>query len=261
MTTEPYSGALIAQLKRSGQSLVPQGYFRSKLFIAPFATNPIVAGAGPLLSLLERLCISPSLPEIQSIRDNIDHELRAFQCKLLGLDISEELIVIAYYLLTATIDELLGKNYMRLHGEVAEFIAFTPSSYNETGPEKRFFEIISYLKDKPSQYLDLIELSYFCLIAGFEGEQHATANGRQVLDDLIEELYQLILKHRVNKPHRLFREQTTDFASTGQFKPLIAASALAITLLSTALFISHFLLENKANQVLFGHQVVARLEN
>ena len=57
-----------------------------------------------------------------------------------------------------------------------------------------FFGIVTYIKQRPNQYLDLLELAYYCLITGFEGEQHGKADGRQTLDNLIEELYQLISK-------------------------------------------------------------------
>ena len=82
MTAEHYPPSIVSRLANSGSSLVPKGYYRSKLFIAPFSTNTLVAAAGPLLSLLERLCLSPSLPAIEQIRDNIEHELHAFHSKV-----------------------------------------------------------------------------------------------------------------------------------------------------------------------------------
>lgn len=66
MTVAHYPASLVSShLNKSGTMLVPQGYYRSKLFIAPFSTNALVAAAGPLLSLLERLCLSPSLPPLK----------------------------------------------------------------------------------------------------------------------------------------------------------------------------------------------------
>ena len=61
----------------------PAGYFRSKLFSSNAASNPLVAAASPVLSLLERLCISQTLPSIESMRENIEHELFAFHSRLL----------------------------------------------------------------------------------------------------------------------------------------------------------------------------------
>ena len=139
MTTEHYPASLVNRLSISRPMQVPQGYFRSKLFIAPFSTNPLVAAAGPILSLLERLCLSPTLPPIESIRDNIDHEICAFHSKLDAANYSSDIISIAHYLLAATVDELLGKNYLRVYNLAAEFKAFTPLTSDGAHPQQRFF--------------------------------------------------------------------------------------------------------------------------
>ncbi|MBA2652393.1 MAG: DotU family type IV/VI secretion system protein [Tatlockia sp.] len=260
MAAEQLSVSFVSRLSLPGTHKMPQAYYRSKLFIAPFTTNPLVAAAGPLLSLLERLCIAPSLPPINSIRDNIEHELRAFHSRLKGKNHTEELDAIAHYLLCATIDEIIGKNYLRLHGQPAEFQAFTPSSFDEKGPQRRFFEIISYIKQNPNQYLDLLELAYYCLITGFEGEQHGRADGRQVLDNLIEELYQLIHQHRVNKTYRLFHEPKTVENFPKDRRPLIAVALIALSVLTASYFASHILLDKQAKTVQFGQTITSRLD-
>ncbi len=111
-----------------------------------------------------------------------------------------DLIGIAWYLLSATIDEILGKSYVRVYNLSGRIQSITPLTNDGSQPQQRFFEILNYIKERPNQYLDLIELVYFCLIAGFEGEHHLKADGRQVLDNHIEDLYQIIQKYRYNKP-------------------------------------------------------------
>ena len=262
MTTEPISASLVSSLTPPGRTHLPQAYYRSKLFIAPFTTNPLVAAAGPLLSLLERLCVSPTLPVIAIIRDNIEHELRAFHSRHNGKAYTEEMDALAHYLLCATIDELLAKSYLRVYGKPAEFIAFTPVSQDLSGPDIRFFDIISHIKERPNQFLDLIELSYYCLISGFEGKQHFAANGRQELDELIEELFQIIQQHRVNKPHRLFREsKKSELITQKNYRPLYLIAAVSLGFLLAGYFASYALLENKAKMVQFGHTILARLDN
>lgn len=261
MAAEQLAASFVSPLSLPGTHKMPQGYYRSKLFIAPFTTNPLVAAAGPILSLVERLYVTPSLPPIHSIRENIEHELRAFHSRLNSKAYTEEFDAIAHYLLCATIDELIGKNYLRLYGKPAEFQAFTPSSHGEKGPESRFFDIVNYIKQRPNQYLDLLELAYYCLITGFEGEQHGRADGRQVLDNLIEELYQLIKQHRVNKSHRLFNEQKGVESFPKNRKPLVAVSIVALSVLTASYFVSQLLLEKQARTVQFGHTVTAKLDD
>ncbi len=260
MAAERFSASFVNRLSVPGKQQISKGYYRSKLFVASFTTNPLVAAAGPLLSLLERLCVTPSLPPLLTIRDNIEHELQAFHSRLISENYTEHLSAIAHYLLCATIDELLGKNYVRIYGKIAEFKAFTPSSYDTIGPQGRFFDIVNYIKEKPNQYLDLLELAYYCLITGFEGEYHHRADGRQGLDNLIEELYLLIQQHRVNKAPRLFHEQKTTVTFTKNRKPLIAASIIAVFTLLASYFTSYLLLENHAEKVQFGHTILAKLD-
>ena len=261
MSAELYSASLVSRFAVPYTQLVPQGYYRSKLFINSSTTNPLVAASGPLLSLLERLSVSPTLPTISSIRDNIEHELNAFHSRLSGQQYADEFISIARYLLGATIDELLGKNYLRIYGQPAEFKAFTPPSHDDVGPERRFFEIVNFIKERTNQYIDLIELAYYCLIAGFEGEQHLRSDGRQTLDNLIEELYQLIQQNRANKPHRLFKEPTTTLPEPTNIKPLMTAALFALVTLVSLYFTSHTLLEHKAKTVLLGRTVLANMDH
>lgn len=231
----------------------PVGYFRSKLFSSNAASNPLVAAASPVLSLLERLCISQTLPPIETMRENLEHELFAFHSRLSHQQYTEDTIALAYYLVSATIDELLGKNYLRVYGSPMAFKAFTPSNDNDLGPESQFFVIVHHLKDSGSQYLDLLELAYYCLIAGFEGEQHLRTDGRQMLENLMEDLHKIIQRHRVHKPQLLFK---TPCPSTQEephnYKPIIITTILSLSMLLAIYLGSQRLLNHQAKNV-FQH--------
>lgn len=260
MTTMPMSALLVKTLPLPCIQDARLAYFRSKLFVVPFANNPLLAAAGPLLSLLERLCLSSSLPPVNHFRENIEHELRAFHSRLHGHHYAEELTAIAHYLLSATIDEMLGKNYLRIEGRVAQFQAFTPLSSDNIGPEQRFFDVLHHIKEHPNQYLDLIELAYYCLIAGFEGKEHLNPNGRSTLDNLIEELFQVIQEHRVNKSHHLFRDIKKSAPIPESPKALLTAAILSLSFLVAGFFVSGILLENKAKTVQLSHPIIAALD-
>ena len=261
MTAEHYPPSIVSRLTNASSSVVPEGYYRSKLFIGPFSTNTLVAAAGPVLSLLERLCLSRSLPPVEQIRDNIAHELHAFYSKLQASQYAADLINIAYYLLTTTVDEILAKNYLRVFNIAPEFTSFTPLTNDETPPQQRFFEIINYVKERPNQFLDLIELIYFCLIAGFEGQYHLKEDGRQSLDNHIENLYQIIQQYRFNKPHRLFNENPLPKTVKKSYRATILTLLITTGLVTAVFLTSQILLENKAKNVLFGHTQLALLDN
>jgi len=239
---------------------IPQGYFRSKLFATNSTSNILLAAASPLLSLLERLCVSPTLPDIKHARDNIEHELYAFNSRLNNEEYSKDYIAISHYLLYATIDELLGKNYLRLFKQNIDFKAFTPSSVDGVGPEVQFFKIIDFLKEHPAQYLDLIELAYYCMITGFEGRFHTEANGRQTLDNLIDELHNLVTNNRVYKKHILFHEKLINNRKERNYKPIIYLSSIFLFILSITYIGSNKLLEYKAKNILLDVSKNAKME-
>lgn len=250
MSAELCSTSLIGQFIVPDAIQAPRSYYRSKLFRTSSASNSFLAAAGPLFSLIERLGTSQTLPPIETVIQNLEHELKAFRSRLNMLKSANEHAIIAQYLLSATIDELLGKSYLRVHEKPAEFRAFTPSSHDEVGPERRFFELIEHLKLHPNQYLDLLELAYYCLISGFEGEQHLNTSGRQTLDNLIEALHELIQKNRVSKPLRLFTEaeQPTEHVSVDH-KPWIKAAGIALAILLGSYLMSETLLEHQAKTI------------
>lgn len=254
MTQSTYPSSLVNRFALTNLQRQPEGYYRSKLFMISTSSNPLLSSANPVFSLLERIGLSSTLPSIETIRESIEHELNAFQCRLTRKNYAEELVVIAHYLLCATVDELVGKNYMRVIGTPVEFVAFTPLSQENQGPQKLFFDIVNHLKEKTNQYLDLLELAYYCLITGFEGEKHLLADGRQVLDNLIEELHLLINEHRVHKPNIPLKEKIMPL-STPTNKKAIPIMALVTTGLVVAMwFSSHMWLNSKANRILRDHQ-------
>lgn len=258
MTTIPYSSSLINQFAIQNLPRKPNGYYRSKLFMSTSSSNPLISAANPIFSLLERIGLSSTLPPIESIHKNIEHELLAFQSYLIKKNYAEELIVIANYLLCATVDELIGKNYMRLYKEPVEFVAFTSIGSDKQGPQKLFFDIVNHLKEKTHQYLDLIELAYYCLITGFEGEKHVLSDGRQSLDNLIEELHLLINQYRVHKPNQPLKEKITPLRMKTNHKPTAIAAMITLGAILSICFLSHTWLSHKAHKILLEHQTATK---
>ena len=256
MTAIPYSSSLVSRFAINHVARQPDGYYRSKLFINASSSNPLISAANPVFSLLERLGLSSTLPSIEVIRNNIEHELHAFQSRLTRKNYVEELVIIANYLLCATVDELIGKNYLRVHGTPVDFVAFTPLSAENQSPQRLFFDIVNHLKEKTYQYLDLLELAYYCLITGFEGEKHILTDGRQTLENLIEELHQLINQYRVHKPNQPLKEKiATSPTQTGN-NLIKFITFLTIGVVLSLSYLSYALLEHKAHKILLKHQVV-----
>ena len=250
MIAESITANILNQVSPLQHYPVDKGYFRSKLLVTDAFTNPLIAAASPLISILERIHIAKELPELNQLHENISHEFKAFHCQFHRHHYSDELHMLANYLLSATTDEILGKSYLRLKGEAQEFNAFTPASFNEKGPEFYFFEIVEYLLTAPEQFLDLIELAYFCLLIGFEGQYHQKTDGRLILDNLIENIFLTIQKLRTNRVHKLFKNYVL---KSSQSKPQkLTKKILILTslcVLSLSIF-SQFFIGYQAKDIL-----------
>lgn len=245
--------SLINLFSIPNNNLVPDGYYSSKLFKVLKTSNPINDAATPILTILERLSVSSTLPEIHNLRDNIEHELKAFHCLLIENKYPSEQIVIASYMICATIDEVIGKNYLRINKDPVEFKSFTPSSFNNIGPEERFFDIINHLRERSNQYLDLLELGYYCIAAGFEGKHHVEAGGRQALDNLLEDLFQMINQQKVNKPIKLFKQVPKEVTSANNYKTIIWLGAISFIMVVMVYVISSIFLESSADNFMKEH--------
>lgn len=159
--------------------------------------------AHPLFSIIERINLGEKLPEI-NLQENLIHEVKAFTTRARADEYTEETIVIAQYLLGATIDETIKKAVAK-NNEVPPSLQFlSPSHQEDHAPEQRFFQILDRIIVKPDTYLDLIELLYLCLRAGFEGKFYNQPNGKQELDQILEKIYQIIKHYRKDTDEILF---------------------------------------------------------
>lgn len=253
MLAETLSATFIKQISPIQHLPVELSYFRSKLFVTDSFTNPLIAAASPLLSLLERLNIATQLPEITMLHEHIEHEFKAFFSRMRAQHYSEEFLTIANYLLCATTDELLGKNYLRLSGEIQGFKAFTPITHDNIGPQEQFFNILNQLLIEAEQFLDIIELTYYCLLIGFEGKYYHQNHARIELDNLIENLFQIIQKYRTNQKYKLFKNYIQKHHAHDKnhsFKTLILSLLLSLASLTV---ISELWFEHEAH-LLFQQQ-------
>lgn len=260
MPSESMAISIVQHLSLISASPPTKGYYRSKLFVAPLSTTPLIAAAGPLFSILERLSVCTSLPVLSLVCENIRHELQAFHSRLSGKHYTPEVEALAHYILTATIDELLQKSYLRIYDEIPEYEPFNPQAHGAVLPTQGFFDIVLFIKDQPLQYLDMIELAYFCLMLGFEGEQAKKPQGRYIVEHLMEDLFQILKQHKVLKSYHLFKESKRMEIRTKAHKSWVIWG-IAGGLLLGSITASYNLLENKARTVQFGHAMLAKLDN
>ncbi|MCC5792188.1 MAG: type IVB secretion system protein IcmH/DotU [Legionellaceae bacterium] len=200
MHAETLTPLMVQSLSQTEASLPEASYYRSRLFVSSFGNNPLITAASPLFSLLDRLSTSALLPAPESLRQNLTHELQAFDSRLREQESSVESIQLARFMIRATIDESAGKNYLRTRNEVTPFQSFSQTADPEKSPQQLFFDVLNTIKTQPHVYLDVLEFAYFCLLSGMEGPYHNQPNGRQQLDELLDSLYHTIRQHRTHRP-------------------------------------------------------------
>ena len=196
-------------------------HYRSKLYTPKTGVNPLVTAAQPLFSILERINLSEKPPELMALQANLAHELQAFITNAETTEHIKEIILVARYLLCATIDEIIEKAYLKkgsqgivdFNQETPKFkkvtaLQETPASTELASPDIYFFQILDNAMNKPDFYLDVIELIYFCLITGFEGKYRSDPNGKQSLENLLDKLYQVIQEQKPPTVEKLFVQMT-----------------------------------------------------
>ncbi|WP_367606350.1 type IVB secretion system protein IcmH/DotU [Legionella sp. W05-934-2] len=242
----------------SENTQIPVSYFRSRLYTAPYSSNPLLAAASPLFSLLDRLALSYTLPPIAQLREDFRYELQAYQSRIQEKNQENANHSIAYYLLTATIDELIARNYYRIFHQPVSFHAFSPIGRGEEPPSSQFFRVVDKIQHQPSQYLDIIEIAYFCLLAGFEGKFHDQVDSRQQIDNLCESLYQLIRQHRGHQKSLGKHSHQTNDKPMMSNRPLPIAVGLSAAVLASTFYFCHTHLNHKVENLAFSPIVKAQ---
>lgn len=170
---------------------ITQGYYRSKIIAVQNGINPLITAATPLLNFISNLHLSHIKQEANILYQEITHEIKAFEAMTQTLGYRSENILVARYILCATLDELIltsaweQKEQWQKHKLLNSF-------HNEDWGGERIFLILDRLSADPSLHIDLLELLYLCLSLGYLGKYQFIENGKLKIEEISEKLYQLI---------------------------------------------------------------------
>lgn len=159
----------------------PLAHYESKVLATQMAINPLVAAAVPLLNLED------------AVTDTI-HEVKSFESQAHQQGYPAATILAARYLLCCLVDER-HSNATLLH-----------YFQHESWGGERFFTILARASESPRDYIDLLELGYFCLSQGYEGKYQQSTD-KQALNRFTDQLYQLIRQHRQEQQPLLMAPQ------------------------------------------------------
>lgn len=143
-------------------------YYRTQIFTAHCAINPLVAAAYPLLTLATRLCASQSCENLIDLHQMLLHEVRVFENQAQQKNYRHSIITIASYLLCVLMDEtIMATDWGKHWHDYSLFTAF----HHQVIEQDQVFPLLDRLLQHPQQHLDVIELAYLCLSFGLKNPQ------------------------------------------------------------------------------------------
>ena len=211
-SAEPADRATVAQWKVSG-SLAPETgrepkpvakqhdseNFATRLTAVRQAKNPLWEAARVLLraqaDMLDEL--PSSAPEV--LRRMLEEEIRVFERLCDKAHIRRDHMLGARYCLCTALDEAALRTAWGKRGEHA--VVWSKHSLATTFHEDRdggqkVYLLIGRLMTEPYEHLDLLEVIYWILNCGFEGQYRIDANGRKKHDMVRKRLYEEISSQR-----------------------------------------------------------------
>ncbi|MGH8551029.1 MAG: type IVB secretion system protein IcmH/DotU [Methylococcales bacterium] len=157
--------------------------------------NQMIVAAFALLSFANQIRNTVAHRDIEGLHARMVKEIRLFEKKTLHQGFPPEQVQIARYVLCTFIDETVQNTPWgsdSLWGHKSLLITF----HKEAFGGKKFFQYLEHFEKRPAANYDLLELFYYCLSLGFQGEYRVLDHGATKLEQLRENLYLLLKRQR-----------------------------------------------------------------
>ena len=163
--------------------------------------NPLVAAAGPLLSLIGRLSRTYSQPNSGDLRERTLQQIREFERSAQTAGLTTDQIIKARYVLCASLDDVAQSTEWGRDGAWASrplVASFREGLRGYEGVQSGvgFFQLLEDCKRSPGTELPLLELMYLCLSLGFLGRLRVDQRPMAALDAVRQDLYTIIANQR-----------------------------------------------------------------
>lgn len=157
--------------------------------------NALVNAASTLIAVYEKTRSSLSHPDVGGLHQRLVSEIKNFEIKARDIGIKPEIILSSRYSLCAALDEAVLNTPW---GSESAWPQRTLLSvfHNETSGGEKFFLILDRMKQQPGENLHILELMYILLSLGFEGKYRVIHRGKEVIEQLRDELYTIIRRQR-----------------------------------------------------------------
>lgn len=157
--------------------------------------NPLVNAASTLIAVFEKTRHSMTHADVGGLHQRLINEIKAFEARTRDQGIRQEIILSARYLMCSVLDEAVLNTPWGSESAWGQRTLLTVFHSETSGGEKSFL-ILDRMRQTPADNLDILELFYICLSLGFEGKYRLISRGRDALDQIKEELFAIIRRHR-----------------------------------------------------------------
>lgn len=157
--------------------------------------NPLVNAASTLIAVFEKTRSSISHPDVGGLHNRLVNEIKAFETAAKEIGVKPEIVLSARYAVCTALDEAVLNTPW---GSESAWPQRTLLSvfHNETAGGEKFFLILERMRQQPAENLYILELMYIFLSLGFEGKYRVIHRGRDMIEQMRDELFLLIRRQR-----------------------------------------------------------------
>ncbi len=173
----------------------PRQYRTSTDFETRNGLNPLVNAASTLIAVFEKTRQSLSHADVGGLHQRLTNEIQLFENKMKEMQAQPEVILSARYCVCTALDEAVLNTPWGAESGWSQRTLLSVF-HNESAGGEKFFLILDRLKEYPSENIDILELLYIFLSLGFEGRYRVMHRGRDAIEQLRDELFTGIRRHR-----------------------------------------------------------------
>jgi len=157
--------------------------------------NPLVNAASTLIAVFEKTRSSLSHPDVGGLHQRLVSEIKQFETQAKEIGIKPEIVLSARYCVCTALDEAVLNTPW---GSESAWPQRTLLSvfHNETSGGEKYFQILTRMLEQPAENLHILELMYIFLSLGFEGKYRVIHRGRDMIEQLRDEVYTTIRRQR-----------------------------------------------------------------
>jgi len=167
----------------------------SSYFSTSSGLNPLVNAASTLIAVFEKTRSAVSHPDVGGLHQRLVSEIKSFETTSKEAGIKPEIVLAARYAVCVALDEAVLNTPW---GSESAWPQRTLLSvfHNETSGGEKFFLILDRMKEQPAENLYILELMYIFLSLGFEGKYRVIHRGRDIIEQMRDDLFTIIRRQR-----------------------------------------------------------------